>query len=143
MRRLPLLAVTTAALFLTGCDSGILEGGDDGDSPVLTQAALDGKILFFTPQPPTGDIPNWEYQFNAGSVRGCNMESEYQATGWTIIDDQTVRVHFGSQWEQYRLVNVTGSLVDFDLRGSFEYSSSPGVTMSGVFSQATQLVWCS
>jgi hypothetical protein len=145
MRRLPMLALAAATLCLAGCDTvSDLLGEDDDvlDSSGVTQAALAGRILSFTPDVPAGGIPNWEYQFNAGSVRACNMEAEYQSTGWSVVDDRTVRVNFGSDWEQYRLVDRGGSLADGNLHGRFEYSSSPGVSMVGSFVQMPSLNWC-
>ncbi len=145
MRTRPLIALAVLTLALSGCDSlSSLLGTENktSDSLALTQAALTGKILSFTPDNAAGGIDNWEYYFRSGYVYGCNREATYQSTGWTVIDDQTVKVHFGNEWEQYKLVNSSGTLADGDLSGRFELSSSPGISMSGSFSQVTALSYC-
>ena len=70
------------------------------------------------------------------------MERTYQATSWNLVDERTVRVYFGSQWEQYRLVNYNGTVATGDLAGTFEYTSSPGVTMTGTIVQQSSTIFC-
>lgn len=133
------LAILVAVCPLTACT-------DDGVEPqfeeAFTVASVNGMVLTFHPDVPTGGIDRWEYEFDATTVRGCNIERTYYATGWTLINDRTIRVQFGAQWEQYELVNYTGTAATGDLAGTFNYTSSPGVTMKGQFSQMTSTILC-
>ena len=143
MKRLQTIFPALAlALVFSACDTVSELTGTDSGSPTLTEAALRGKVLSFTPEDPTGGIRNWEYEFNAGEVKGCNVENVYHSTGWQVVDDHTVRVIFGGQWEQYELVSFQGSLSDGNLSGRFNYTSSPGVSMTGTFVQMSSTMWC-
>ncbi|MFQ5537140.1 MAG: hypothetical protein ACE5GJ_06775 [Gemmatimonadota bacterium] len=117
------------------------QGPEFTDAP-FTLEDLPGTVLGFVPSEPVGGIDRWEYKFTGSGAIGCNIERSYQATSWELIDDRTVRVHFGGQWEQYRLVNYTGRVANGDLAGTFEYTSSPGVSMTGQLFQQSSTIFC-
>ena len=140
MKRLVTVAFV-CVLSLAAC------GSDDDLGPVFvvdpfTAAGLQGAVLGLIPDSPVGGIDRWEYEFGTSTVKGCNIERTYNATSWTLVDSRTVKVFFGQQWEQYRLVNYTGTVAGGDLGGSFEYTSSPGVTMTGTIVQQTSTLFC-
>lgn len=135
-----LLAALVSALPIAACSSDDV-GPTFTENP-FTVASLPGTVLGLIPEEPVGGIDRWEYQFTATGARGCNIERSYEATGWSLIDDRTVRVEFGAQWEQYRLVNYTGTVATGDLAGTFAYTSSPGVSMMGTIVQQSFPLFC-
>jgi hypothetical protein len=139
-RRLYMLITVTMVLSLPACDTlGDLYGGEDAS---LSADALTGKVLAFTPDTPAGGVNRWEYRFDSGSVTGCNVEATYTSTGWSVVDDQTVRVNFGTQWEEYSLVDAAGTLEEGSLSGRFELDTSPGISMAGSFVQQSSTIYC-
>ena len=141
MTKRTLLALLVCVIPLTACSSDESLGPQFTEDP-FTLADMDGVVLMLVPDEPVGGIDRWEYEFTGSTVKGCNIERVYQATGWSLVDSKTVRVQFGGQWEQYELVNYTGRVADGDLRGTFSYSSSPGVTMTGTLAQTSSTVFC-
>ena len=141
MKKRALFALLLCLAPLSACSSDGDQGPQFTEDP-FTVADMDGVVLMLVPDTPVGGIERWEYEFTGSTVKGCNIERVYNATGWQLIDSRTVRVQFGGQWEQYELVNYTGRVATGDLRGTFNYSSSPGVTMTGTLAQQSSTVFC-
>lgn len=140
MRRTTLTALALGTFVMAGC-SGDDQGPQFTEDP-FTAADMNGVVLGLVPDNPVGGIARWEYEFSVDAVKGCNIERVYNATSWKLIDSKTVRVYFGEQWEQYELVNWNGRVADGDLTGTFNYSSSPGVTMTGTLFQQSSTFFC-
>ena len=136
-----LLALLLCLAPLSACSSGDDQGPEFTADP-FTAADMNGVVLGLVPDNPVGGIDRWEYQFTGSTVKGCNIENVYEATGWQVVDSQTLRVQFGSQWEQYELTNYSGRVATGDLRGTFSYTSSPGVTMTGTLVQQSSTFFC-
>ena len=125
---------------VAGCDTVEEATGVEGNASL---SAIQGKVLRFVPDVPIGGIARSELQFLSGFVVACNEEARYETLGWELLDDTTVRVHYEqSQWENYTVVNTSGSLQNSDFRGRYLYDSSPGIQMEGSFTQVSALTLC-
>lgn len=145
LRLLPLLAL----LALPGCDTlNELLGTEEEEQDVVVAAFLVGKVLaFHNPDPDTsiGEQSDWDYTFDSFKAIGCNHTRGYESTGWEVINNEAIKVTFGSQFEQYTLKSSSGSLATGDLKGTFRLTSSvAGNVVDGTFEQipATRFAGC-
>ncbi len=146
MRRiLPLSAVLMALLILPACGITDALSEDDGGAFVLNEQVLLTSVLRFTnPSPNTsiGEEPEWEYTFVSGAALGCNANNSFTSTGWTTSGN-SIRVNFGSAFENYELRSASGSLQDGTFRGDFHLTSSvPGNVVDGTFRQVSTTKYC-
>lgn len=141
-RKTVLMASALTLFSLAGCDVVDVAGGGEP----LTEASLTGQVLLFTNPSPNTDIGEhgeWEYTFRSGSAMGCNSNAQYTSDGWSVLGDNTIKVYFGNQYEQYELKSVEGSLDDGDFRGNFHLTSSvPGNVVDGTFRQISFNLYC-
>lgn len=146
MSRMTLLPISLlAVLVLPGC--GITDSltEDDGGAFVLDEQVLLSSVLRFTnPSPNTGigEEPEWEYTFVAGAALGCNASKSFRSTGWSV-SGTSIRVSFGSAFENYELRSASGSLQDGTFQGEFHLTSSvPGNVVDGMFRQVSTTKYC-
>lgn len=140
-----ILVACCLLLSAAGCDILETAAEEEGEEFVLTEALLTGKVLVFTNPSPNfsiGEEPEWEYTFVAGTAYGCNPNASYQSTGWSV-SGSSIRVSFGSAYENYELRSASGSLQNGTLRGEFHLTSSvPGNVVDGSFRQVTSNLYC-
>lgn len=145
LRKAVMLASLAALMSLGACDIIDKATGNTSGEPI-TAADLTGKrLLFHNPDPDTdiGEHEWWEYTFDSGKAYGCNDVASYESTGWVISGENTIRVNFGNQYEQYTLTDVSGTLAGNDFGGKFHLTSSvPGNVADGTFSQITASQYC-
>lgn len=144
MRRRTLVMCLGTVFVLAGCSLSDLVSSNKSAALNLTSSALTGKVLSFTnPSPNTarGEQANWEYTFQAGRALGCNQYKKYTSTGWTA-SGKTIRVNFGSQYEQYRILSSSGTLESGNLTGTFELTSSANQRFQGSFRQVRSSRYC-
>ncbi len=128
-------------LSLPACDTlnDLVGTEEEGGTGVVSAAILVGKVIaFHNPNPNTsiGEQSDWDYTFQHFLAIGCNPTRGYESTGWEVINNETIKVIFGEQFEQYTLKSSSGSLATGDLKGTFHLTSSvPGNVVDGTFEQ--------
>jgi hypothetical protein len=142
------LAAFALSLALSGC--GIVDAANPDEELVLNETVLEGKILRFRNTSSEGGDsgatlqPEIEYVFTIGNLVACNASRTFRATAWEVNEgNNSIRVSFGSQWENWKIVEASGSLEGSNLKGTYEYTSSvSSLKAFGDFTQVSSPKFC-